>query len=151
MSIPVLNNLANQYYNFIDRNASVSLYLTRNDDRVVHPFISGLGCAYIQIDQTVIVLSNKPEFLVKLISLGFIATIDTDLTIYNTVKKEYLATNLKGGDRLYSKDFNIEVQVVKDEDWYNVTLANLLTNNLKVSKFTRLQTFLNLYNTLSNN
>lgn len=135
-----------RYKNFIATTDHKVAYITRNDKKIVTPFLDGLRCKFIMVHQIVLVCADsKLPHTLEL--LNFRLTADV-LPKTREFAKIISAASLKDYERWYNEKYGIEVHCIPTEHWQVATTANHIVNNLRIKEELQVTTFCSVYNTL---
>jgi len=144
MPVKIMKNV---YEGFLSVSDAKALYASRNDQRVVKPFLSGLNVTFTNVHRIVIV-RNSEALLGQLNNLGFRSSSEL---FPKTAEFLKLLDEAKGLSKIqvFHKDFAIELHIVDDKTWELAATAKIVTKDLKVKMTAEVSTFLTVFAGLS--
>lgn len=138
-------NSINQWFKNVNTGSEfTSIYLLRNKDEVVKPFLDSLETPYLNLSPELIFVEVSSSIEAKLDKLQFytLASVCPKDKTYKTVlgKTEALFV-----DRIYQKDYNIELFLVEPSDWHNIRLTVAICKDLPIKQGRYFDTFIKIY------
>jgi len=123
------------------------LFADRNEDRVIIPFLDGIGAKYVVIGQTVLIRYTD-AVQTQLAALGFVSTYDVLPHIPHFKRVLGTTDDLQAAKRSYNKEYNIELHLIASNFWNVAVSADILTKALVNKPDGCLSTYLKLYTSL---
>lgn len=135
-----------KYHAFLSDNDLKVKFSMRNDPKIVVPFLDGLHCDYIVLQQLVLVKEDEANSLM-FSNLGFLVTETAVPTTY-PISKAMQSTQLPDVVRLYQQAYDIEIHLVPAKYWSVATTAHKVAKDLKAPDENFLDYFLKVYASL---
>lgn len=136
------------YDDFIKVSDSKTLIANRNDVAVVRPFLSAVGCKYLQIQNLILVLDDE-DCVPKLKRLGFSRIEETYYHSKVELRKMLSVADKLKFTQLYNTEFNIELHVVDMSQWAICNVVYKLIQDLDIDSDSVLNTFVRMYSSLN--
>jgi hypothetical protein len=146
-SLNPISVVKNKYQSFLKDSDAKVKFAIRNDPKIVVPFLDGLHCDYIVLQQLVLVKEDTNSLMFS--ALGFMVT-ETVVPTTSPFVKAMRSTRLPDVVRLYQQSYDIEIHMVPAKYWSVATTAHKVAKDLKAPDENFLDYFLKVYDSLLN-
>jgi hypothetical protein len=142
-----LTTLVKKFKDAVAPSLRTTIYLARNEEKVVKPFLASIRASYIQIEQAVIVHNHDDTMVATLCSLGFQRSGHI-LPVSGTIDKIMQMTQSISLCRWYHAEFNIELHLVTKDEWLLVQTAHHVCHSLSSYQVKDTVLFMKVYDSL---
>lgn len=139
--------LKNKYKTFMIDNDTKVKFSLRNDIKVVTPFLDGLKCDYLILQQLVLVKDLDTIAFSQLVDLGFLPTSSV-LPQNKILLKAIAVTDVPYSTRVYHQGYDVEIHLIPAKYWCVASTAHQVARELKAPDENFLDYFLKAYSTL---
>lgn len=146
-SINPFSRLKKLYQEHVDHAQFKYQFETRNKTEAVKPFLDSLEVPYLLITPELIIVDIDPMTDDKLQRLGFVSTSSV-MPQQARYKKALRLTQHLFTDRVYQKEYNIELYLAEPQDWDKIQLAKSIVDDLGAKADVYFRTFITVYNRL---
>lgn len=143
----LLSTIGSWFGKLNDSNEFTAIYVLRNKEEVVVPFLDSLETPYLKLSQELILVETSAAIQTKLQKLKF-ASLGSICPSGKTYQAVIGKTHTLFVDRLYQKDYGIEIFLVNKSDWHNIRLTVAICKELKIKAGNYYDTFIKIYTKL---